>query len=107
MEILLYKIVGLLQNWIILCPPEKKELLKTTLEEIKPSPKRVPTVAQLNLGRNQESQCWATWEDQVFGDVKDEEVAVDWAYREDSGGCLLIVLLSCCKGLQFFFPSEG
>jgi len=79
MEILLYKIVGLLQNWIILCPPEKKELLKTTLEEIKASPKRVPTVAQLNLGRNQESQCWATWEDQVFGDVKDEEVAVEWA----------------------------
>jgi hypothetical protein len=37
------------------------------------------TVAQLKLGSNQESHCWETWEDQVFGDIKDEEVAVEWA----------------------------
>ena len=26
MEMLLFKISGLLQNWLVLCPPEKKEM---------------------------------------------------------------------------------
>jgi len=38
---LMFRIAGFLHNWIILCPPEKKELLKLWMEEIKNSARRV------------------------------------------------------------------
>lgn len=41
MEVLLFKIVGLLQNWIVLCPADKKELLNNLLKEIRASAKRI------------------------------------------------------------------
>jgi hypothetical protein len=36
---LLYRIAGLLQNWEILCPPEKKDLMKQIVKKIKEVPK--------------------------------------------------------------------
>jgi hypothetical protein len=35
MEMLLFRIAGLLQNWIILCPPSKKEMLQEVINKIK------------------------------------------------------------------------
>lgn len=35
MEILLYRICGVLQNWVVLCPQEKKEQLQDCIQKIK------------------------------------------------------------------------
>jgi hypothetical protein len=39
MDILLYRIAGLWQNWEILCPPEKKDLMKIIVKKIKAAAK--------------------------------------------------------------------
>jgi hypothetical protein len=41
MEVLLFKILGLLKSWLVLCPSDKKELLSGYLEKIKEAAKRV------------------------------------------------------------------
>ena len=51
MEMLLFKVGGLLQNWIDLCPPEKKEQLKTILERIKGVAKNCALATLCNSGR--------------------------------------------------------
>jgi hypothetical protein len=35
MNTLLYRIAGLLQNWEILCPPEKQDLMRHIVKKIK------------------------------------------------------------------------
>jgi hypothetical protein len=35
MDMLLYRISGLLQNWVILCPADKRELLVDYINKIK------------------------------------------------------------------------
>jgi hypothetical protein len=39
LPILPYKIAGLLQNWEILCPPEKKDMMKHIVKKHKEVPK--------------------------------------------------------------------
>jgi len=41
MEVLFYKILGLLQNWIVLCPVNKRKRLDGFLEELKTAAKRI------------------------------------------------------------------
>lgn len=39
MDILLYKIAGTLQSWVVLCPVEKRDILHQAVEKIKEIPK--------------------------------------------------------------------
>lgn len=41
MEMLLFRILGLLQNWIVLCAADKKEMLKVYMGKIKASTRMV------------------------------------------------------------------
>ena len=41
MEVLFYKILGLLQNWIVLCPVNKKKRLDGFLEDLKTAAKMI------------------------------------------------------------------
>jgi hypothetical protein len=41
MDILLYRIAGILQNWEILCPVEKKDWMKLIVKKIKEVPKMI------------------------------------------------------------------
>jgi hypothetical protein len=41
MEVLLFKILGILKSWVVLCPGDKKEILSGYKEEIKESARRV------------------------------------------------------------------
>jgi hypothetical protein len=41
MEMLLFRISGLLQNWIILCPADRKERLKEVISKIKSAAGRI------------------------------------------------------------------
>jgi hypothetical protein len=35
MEVLLFKILGILKSWVVLCPGDKKEILSGYMEEVK------------------------------------------------------------------------
>jgi hypothetical protein len=41
MEMLLFRITGLRQNWIILCPADRKERLKEVISKIKSAAGRI------------------------------------------------------------------
>jgi hypothetical protein len=41
MDVLFYKIHGLLQNWKVLCPVDKRDLLETFLKDLKTAAKMV------------------------------------------------------------------
>ena len=45
MEVLLFKILGTLKSWAVLCPGEKKEILSGYMEEIKEMARRVRWLA--------------------------------------------------------------
>lgn len=51
MEVLLYKVLGLLQNWTVLCPGDNRELLVGYLSGIKDAAKRVPWLPDAPKGK--------------------------------------------------------
>jgi len=60
MDILLYRMAGLLQNWAILCPPEKKDLMKIIVKKIWAAAKTTLCFPEAGVWRSQEV-IWTRW----------------------------------------------
>jgi hypothetical protein len=54
MDILLYRITGLLQNWEILCPSEKQDLMRHIVKKIKMASKMTFCLPEAGARRSQE-----------------------------------------------------
>ena len=78
MEMLLFKISGLLQNWLVLCPPEKKEINDPKKKRAVggESGKDRTLVTFFNPRRHLKFHCSETAEDLEWGETNADQFKV-------------------------------